>query len=63
MQGEIAIVAKDLIVPEESYFQSPFFVKIDRRLIQRRKTPLVLGIYEGDKKIQTVTTTFWGPGY
>jgi hypothetical protein len=56
-------VAKDLIVPEESYFQSPFFVKIDRRLIQRRKTPLVLGIYEGDKKIQTVTTTFWGPGY
>jgi cytochrome c oxidase accessory protein FixG len=63
MKGEIEVVAKDLTVPKESYFQSPFIVKIDRQLIVQRKTPITLGIYEGDKKIKTISTTFLGPGY
>jgi cytochrome c oxidase accessory protein FixG len=63
MKGEITIVADNLVVPKESYFQTPFFVKIERQLITKRKTPIVLGVYEGDKKIETVKTTFLGPGY
>lgn len=63
IQGEIDVVAKDLVVPKESYFESPFIVKIDRQLIEKRKTPITLGIYEGNKKIKTVSTTFLGPGY
>jgi len=63
MDGEIEVISKQLIVPGESYFQTPFFVKIDRILITKRKTPIVLGVYEGDKKIETVKTTFLGPGY
>jgi cytochrome c oxidase accessory protein FixG len=63
MKGEIILIAKELVVPSESYFQTPFFVKIDRSLITKRKTPIALGVYEGDKKIKTVNTTFLGPGY
>lgn len=63
MKGEITIVGKDLVVPKESYYQTPFFVKIDRSLITRRKTPIVLGVYEGETKIKTVKTTFLGPGF
>ncbi len=63
IQGEIDVIAKDIVVPKESYFESPFIVKIDRQLIEKRKTPIVLGIYEGNKKIKTVSTTFLGPGY
>jgi cytochrome c oxidase accessory protein FixG len=63
MKGEIMVIAKELVVPAESYFQTPFFVKIDRTLITKRKTPIALGVYEGDKKIETVNTTFLGPGY
>jgi cytochrome c oxidase accessory protein FixG len=63
MKGEIEVVAKDLTVPKESYFQSPFIVKIDRQLIEKRKTPITLGIYQGGKKIKTISTTFLGPGY
>lgn len=63
IKGEIEVVSDKLVVPKESYFQTPFFVKIDRQLIQKRKTPIVLGIYEGEKKIKTVKTTFLGPGY
>ena len=63
IKGDIEVITKELIVPKESYFQTPFFVKIDRRLITKRKTPIVLGIFEGNKKIETVKTTFLGPGY
>lgn len=63
MKGEIMVIAKELVVPSESYFQTSFFVKIDKLLITKRKTPVVLGIYEDDKKIKTVKTTFLGPGY
>ena len=63
MKGEIEIVQKDMIIPRESYFQTSFFVKIDRQLIEKRKTPIRLGVYRGDKKIETIETTFLGPGY
>ncbi|HJS55659.1 MAG TPA: cytochrome c oxidase accessory protein CcoG [Chitinophagaceae bacterium] len=63
IKGEISVVQKDMIVPKESYFQTSFFVKIERQLIDKRKTPIVLGIYQGNKKIETIKTTFLGPGY
>jgi len=63
IRGEVMIIGKSMTVPAESYFQTAFFVKIDRTLLERRKTPLVIGVYEEKKKIQTVETTFLGPGY
>jgi cytochrome c oxidase accessory protein FixG len=63
MKGEIIIVQKDMVVPKESYFQTSFFVKIERQLVLKRKTPIVLGVYQGVKKIETINTTFLGPGY
>ena len=63
MKGEITVVQKDMIVPKESYFQTSFFVKIERQLVVKRKTPIVLGVYQGDKKIETIKTTFLGPGF
>jgi len=63
MKGEITVIGKDMIVPKESYFQTSFFVKIERQLIEKRKTPIVLGVYQNNKKIETIKTTFLGPGY
>ncbi len=62
IKGDIEIVQKNMTVPKESYFQTSFFVKINRQLIEKRKTPIVLGVYQGDKKIETIKTTFLGPG-
>jgi cytochrome c oxidase accessory protein FixG len=62
MKGEIEIVQKNIVVPKESYFQTSFFVKIDRQHVVKRKTPIVLGVYQGDKRIETIKTTFLGPG-
>ena len=63
MRGEIEVVQKNMIVPKESYFQTSFFVKVDRQLIEKRKTPIVLGIYRGSNRIETIKTTFLGPGF
>lgn len=63
MEGEVSIVGNDLVVPKESYFQTSFFVKIDRQYIVKRKTPIILGVYQGNKKIESIKTTFLGPGY
>jgi cytochrome c oxidase accessory protein FixG len=63
IKGEIEVIGRPLIVPAESYFQAPFFVKVNRSLIERRKTPLIIGVYQGNKKLTTETTTFLGPGY
>ena len=61
MKGEIEIVGNNLTVPAESYFQSPIFVKVDKSQIVKRKTQLLIGVYEGDKKLRTAETTFFGP--
>lgn len=63
IRGEITMVTPNLVVPAESYHTAPFFVKLDRSTVTRRKTPITIGVYEGTKKIKTATTTFLGPGY
>jgi cytochrome c oxidase accessory protein FixG len=61
MKGEIEIVGNNLTVPAESYFQSPIFVKVDKSQITKRKTKLLIAVYEGNKKLETAETTFLGP--
>jgi len=61
MNGEISIVGNNLTVAAESYFQSPFFVKMEKSKIKKRKTRLLIGVYEGNKKIETAETTFIAP--
>lgn len=63
IQGEIQTVSQNIAVAAESYQQAPFFVKINRSQIVRRKTPIIIGIYEEGKKIKTASTTFLGPGF
>jgi cytochrome c oxidase accessory protein FixG len=63
IKGEITLVTPNLTVPAESYHQAPFFVKVERGLVVRRKTEITIGVYERNKKIKTATTTFLGPGY
>jgi cytochrome c oxidase accessory protein FixG len=59
--GEIRMVGKPLTVGKESKSETEFFIMRDRTKISARKTKLKIGVYSGDKKIQTVSTTFLGP--
>jgi cytochrome c oxidase accessory protein FixG len=59
--GEIKMVGKPLVVGKESKSETEFFITRDKNKIVLRKTKLKIGVYSGDKKVQTVTTTFLGP--
>jgi len=59
--GEINMVGKPMTVGKESKSETEFFIVHDRSKIVSRKTKLKIGVYSGDKKIETVSTTFLGP--
>ncbi len=60
--GNIELVGNNsLIAPPEGLTEGTFFVKIDKSLVKERKNKLVIGVYSGDKKIETIKTNFLGP--
>lgn len=61
--GTISMVGKDMTVGKESKSETEFFIIRDKSNIQLRKTKLNIGVYSGNQKIQTVSTTFLGPVY
>jgi cytochrome c oxidase accessory protein FixG len=60
VKGEIQMI-QSIIVEKESYFQTSFFVKLDRKEIHQRKQPIIIGIYKNAKCIQKRNTTFLSP--
>jgi hypothetical protein len=61
IKGEIEIIGKDFNVAKEGYKTGTFIIRIETDQLRQRKTPIVIGVYQGDKKIKTSNTTFMGP--
>jgi cytochrome c oxidase accessory protein FixG len=60
--GHVQVIGKAYIpVAKEGQGSGSFFVVLPKTVIKTRKTELQLGLYEGDKKITTLTTNFLGP--
>jgi len=59
--GTIKMIGKEVIIGKESKAETEFFILIPKDEIIDRKTVLNVGVYSGDKKIETVKTTFLGP--
>lgn len=51
----------DIIVKKEGQGTGSFFIVLPKNIIKDRKTKLSVGVYEADKKITTLNTTFMGP--
>lgn len=59
--GEIQMVGDALVCKKESNAVGTFFLILPKEQITERKTTVKIGIYTGDKKLQTVKTSFLGP--
>lgn len=60
--GEIKIISThQSVLKKEAVNELTFFIVINRELIRKRNTKLVIGVYENGRKIQTVSSTFLGP--
>ncbi|MEK7226812.1 MAG: FixG Ig-like domain-containing protein, partial [Bacteroidota bacterium] len=60
--GKIELVgATDIHLQEEDQATGSFFVVLPKKYITGRKMKLQIGLYDGDKKITTLSTNFAGP--
>jgi cytochrome c oxidase accessory protein FixG len=50
-----------ILVKKEDQGKGSFFIVLPKDYINKRKTELKVGLYEGDRKITTLTTNFMGP--
>ncbi len=61
-KGSIKVVGEEnLLVPKDGTTVGTMFIYLDNAEIKDRKTLLKIGVYEGGKKISTLTTSFLGP--
>ncbi len=58
IKGEIQIVEDSLKVAGEGYKTQPFIIKVEQKDLTQRKTPVEIGVWEGNVKLKTVKTTF-----
>lgn len=64
LSGEGAIkevTGKPIHVAGNSLQQGTLFIEMKERKLHNEKMKLVIGVFSGDKKIETTTTTFMGP--
>jgi len=61
VQGELKIIGNELKVNANEVSEAKFLVMIDKANLKTMNTPLTIGIYDSDKKIDELSTTFLGP--
>ena len=60
--GEVKLVGENTLkVPKENFAAGSMFIYVNENEIKNRKTFLKIGVYDGNKKIKTITTSFLGP--
>ena len=60
--GKIELVgATNIHLPQEDQASGSFFIVLPRTFVKSRKMKLNIGLYDGEKKITTLTTNFAGP--
>lgn len=59
--GRIKMIGKNIVLTKESKVESEFFIYLPKNEITGRKTTLYVDMLSGDKKIETIKTTFLGP--
>ena len=52
---------KNITLKKEAVNEITFFIEIPISEIKERNSDIKIGVYSGDKKIQTIETTFLGP--
>jgi cytochrome c oxidase accessory protein FixG len=52
---------KSISLPKEGQAKGSFFIVLPKKMVKERKTKLLVGLYEGEKRITTLITNFMGP--
>lgn len=62
VEGEIKMIGADSIVlPKGEVKQAQFFLILDRKVLEKRKTKVKVGVYAKGRRMESVETNFMGP--
>ncbi len=60
--GHVQLIgSENILLKEEDQASGSFFIVLPKNVIDKRKLRLKIGLYEGDKKVTTISTNFMGP--
>ena len=59
--GQLEIMGGTLTVPGQKQSENSVLVELDRAVMLSGNTPVVIGVYQAGKKLQTLNTSFIGP--
>ncbi len=59
--GELKLVGKDIILKSQQIVETKFLVLLDKTTLSKMNTPIEIGVYDGNKLIKKVKTSFLGP--
>jgi hypothetical protein len=59
--GELKLVGKDITLKSQEIIETKFLVMLDKSNLKKMNTPIEIGVYDGDKLIKKVKTSFLGP--
>ena len=59
--GELKLVGKDIVLKSQQIVETKFLVLLDKTSLNRMNTPIEIGVYDGNKLIKKVKTSFLGP--
>lgn len=61
MDGNVEMIGKEMSIESESLSEGKFFIVLNRDQITTMRMDLKIGVYNDEKRISTVSTTFFGP--
>jgi polyferredoxin len=59
--GQVKVVGEKIQIAPSNAASVVFFIELPKKAITKSKTPLVIGIYAGNKRLETAKTNFMGP--
>jgi len=61
IEGELKLVGNQIVMEPQGNIDSKFLVLLPKTELTKMNTPIDIGIYNGDKLIKRVTTSFLAP--
>jgi cytochrome c oxidase accessory protein FixG len=59
--GDLQVMGGKIVVPPQKLAENSVLIDLDPALVKGGNLPLVIGVYVGDKKVETIKTSFIGP--
>jgi cytochrome c oxidase accessory protein FixG len=61
LPGDVEVMGKAIVVAPRQLAETSVLIELDKSVMHSGTTPLVIGVYSGDRKIETLKTAFIGP--